>query len=128
MIDLTTLKKGDKVRVVRCDHAQSSVQPGDILSISGDAPTTKDSWIKASNDRRPQDFNYIWNSRELEPVVQDCRKIPVNVNDTIVYPGRHGSSMWMNTTTVKGFKDGKIVTAQGRVISRADRVAVVGAK
>lgn len=32
--------------------------------------------------------------------IKDCRGITINVGDTIVYPGRKGSSMWLSQAVV----------------------------
>ena len=33
--------------------------------------------------------------------IRDCRGIKINVGDIIVYPGRRGSNMWLNTGVVQ---------------------------
>jgi hypothetical protein len=33
--------------------------------------------------------------------IKDCRGIPISEGDTIVYPGRRGSAMWLNVGTVQ---------------------------
>lgn len=35
----------------------------------------------------------------------DFRGETINIGDTIVYPGRSGSSLWMNEGVVVGFED-----------------------
>lgn len=35
-----------------------------------------------------------------ENVIHDCRGIEIGVGDTIVYPGRRGSSLWLSTGVV----------------------------
>lgn len=54
----------------------------------------------------------------------------INSGDTVVYPGRQGSNMWMNSATVLDLLDNSIRvqrTKDGavRVLNRLDRVVVV---
>lgn len=127
--NLSSLKIGDKVRVVACLTCQMNARIGDILTIRRPVSCHTEC-VVASNDRAPEDFNYLWNANELEFVrrpAHDCRGVEINPGDDIVYPGRHGSSLWMNVARVKEItKDGKVITGKGRRIDRMDRVAVVG--
>jgi hypothetical protein len=53
----------------------------------------------------------------------------IHAGDTIVYPNRHGSQLWMNRAVVTEAWDGKLrirrEDGQHKVIRRVDRVVVV---
>jgi hypothetical protein len=65
--------------------------------------------------------------------IKDCRGIVINVGDTIVYPGRRGSSLWLSSGIVQPPKFGALQQSltvkkdNGRLVEVFEtwRVAVV---
>lgn len=56
--------------------------------------------------------------------VKDMRGVEIEVGDTVAYPGRQSSSIWLNVGVVTGFKGGFVVTDCGRT-SIMERLVVV---
>jgi len=70
--------------------------------------------------------------------MKDFRGVEIQVGDTVVYPGRQGSSMWMSQALVKEVKentliveveqrkwDGVVVGHRTTTVYRTDRCVVV---
>lgn len=61
--------------------------------------------------------------------MKDFLENEINVGDTIIYPNRHGSKLWMNRAVVQEVREASLRVLRGdgqvKTLTRIDRVTVV---